>query len=83
EFDGAVESFTLALALRPTDDSLYAHRANSYIGLRNAQSAINDLTSAIELAPEKGEYFFRRSRLYEALSILDVRRAEELGFTAP
>ncbi|MCU0480355.1 MAG: hypothetical protein MUE54_03995 [Anaerolineae bacterium] len=69
--------------MRPTDDTLFATRANSYIGLRDAENAITDLTSAIELAPDNGEYYFRRSRLYEALSIIDKRRASELGFTAP
>lgn len=78
----AEELYDKALSFGP-DDRLYFARALNRMKRKDYSGAISDLTHAIELNPEDGDYYFRRGRAYEKIehfgkAYSDALLAEEL-----
>jgi tetratricopeptide (TPR) repeat protein len=77
DYEKAAAEFTKAIELDPTDGSLYRQRAWAYMQLQELDSAIEDLTSAIDLGPTgglhltRGMVYYYGSRYEEALADMD------------
>jgi len=82
-FGKAVEYFTFAISLEPSDYNSFQYRAHSYMSLNLLDSALSDANKAIELNPNASSYNIRGNihshmdNLYNAKS--DYEKAIELN----
>lgn len=61
DFDDALAYFDNAIAKDPTSAEAYLRRANTYIHLERADSAVTDSTKAIQLKPDYAEAYCTRA----------------------
>jgi len=83
EFAAAVESFTLAISVKPTSDN-YLQRAKAYRKLSKSNLALADLDKVIKLEPKFGEAYFMRGQILRDSGepqegMAQIRKAAELG----
>ena len=72
-----------AIRIAPSDHRGHLLRGRANLGLKNFPAAIDDLTTAIQLAPKACEPYFQRSLAYQAsgqpvLSASDLETARSL-----
>jgi serine/threonine-protein phosphatase 5 len=67
KFNLAVEYYTKALELDPTNPVLYSNRAFAHLKMENYGSAIADATKALELDPKFIKGYYRRGSAHFAL----------------
>lgn len=84
----AVEGYTLAIELNPTNEILYSNRAFAHIRLENFGSAAADATQAISVNPKYGKAYYRRGDASMALghfkeAVRDFRAAARLAPNDP
>ncbi|KAJ1704438.1 hypothetical protein LUZ63_004217 [Rhynchospora breviuscula] len=60
DFELAVDLYSQALELDPTNALLYADRAQAYIKLDSFTEAVSDATKAIQLDPSMSKAYFRK-----------------------
>lgn len=84
EFDGAIQDYTSAIKLVPTNPIYFERRAEAYIGTSTKETAVMDLSEAIRLNPKSVPLYVRRAELYldrkdatHALSSLDGALAQD------
>ena len=63
----ALESFHIAISLRPDDATLYVHKARALQGLRDANAALLSLEQAQKLAPQLAIAWFEYALLLERI----------------
>ncbi|PRW77547.1 tetratricopeptide repeat protein, partial [Pseudomonas fluorescens] len=61
DYQAAVNSFTEAIALNPTDDRFYNVRGSAFMQLDNYANALADYNEAIRLNPTVAKYFYNRA----------------------
>ena len=77
DHEKAIAEFSRAIELDPTDGGRYRRRAWAYLGLQNWDSALDDLSRAIDLDPDgdlyltRGMTYYYAERYEEALADLD------------
>lgn len=55
DFQGALKDYAKAIAAEPNDPMPYYYRANTHLKLENFDSAVQDCTRCIEIAPDFGQ----------------------------
>lgn len=83
EFAAAVESFSRALAAKPSSDS-YLRRAMAYRKLNKFTLALADLDRVIKMNPKIGEAYFQRGQILRdsgenQAGIAEIRKAASMG----
>jgi len=68
DYTGAVEMFTKAISLDPTDFRFFGNRSYCFDRLENYTKALVDSDAAIKLAPEWPKGFFRKGRALTGLN---------------
>lgn len=64
KYDLAIQDYTKAIELAPTDASLYVNRANAYRDLKDYDKAIAEYTRAAEIDPKNGMAYIGRGHIY-------------------
>jgi serine/threonine protein kinase len=82
-YDRAIEAYTKAIELNPTDFSFYNNRGIVYHTRKKYPEAINDFSKAVELNPNSSFTYSNRGVAYEdsgniEQAIADYRKAVEL-----
>jgi serine/threonine protein kinase len=82
-FDKAIETYTLAIELNPSDYAIYINRGAAYHANGEPQKAINDYNKSIELNPYHFSAYNNRGAAYEDIgnieqAVADFRKALEL-----
>ncbi|PAX55911.1 tetratricopeptide repeat protein [Brunnivagina elsteri] len=67
DYQGAIESYNLALKMNQNDAESYSHRGSAKASLKKYQDAIADYDKAIELNPKSAEFYVNRGLLYASL----------------
>ena len=60
QYDTAIEYYTKAIELNPTNSESYAKRANAKYLLGNYKDAVKDYTSALEIDPNQENIYYNR-----------------------
>ena len=86
-YDDAVTFFDKAIAMEPKNPELYQHRAFFYLKLERFDLGLRDLTTVIELQPDKAEGYLSRGLVHSdrnqrGMAEADFRKACELGDTS-
>ncbi len=82
----AISDFTRAIQINPNLGLAYNNRGNAYTSQGNFTQAISDFTRFIQINPNLGLAYSNRGNAYYVakeynIAWLDVRKAEELGYT--
>lgn len=82
-YQAAIQSFSSALAITPTDVDALAHRANSYLRSGQAANAVADMNAYVALRPNQASAYTGRAIAHLAAgnalrAIADVDRAAEI-----
>ena len=72
----AIEDFTKSINLQP-DANPYRHRGNAYYHIQRYDSAISDLSKAIELNSKYKEAYIDRSKVYKMIGKPNLAKADE------
>jgi tetratricopeptide (TPR) repeat protein len=83
EFAAAVESFSRALAVKPSSDN-YLQRALAFRQLKKLTLALADLDRVIQMNPKIGEAYFQRGQILRDIGrkqegMAEIRRAASMG----
>lgn len=74
----AVQDFTLAIELNPSEPAPYLHRGKCYHrNFRQKDKSLADYSAAIGLAPMDAAGYFGRAELYDEIALCDERQAIE------
>ncbi len=87
-FDLAKKDYDVFLTNNPTNHLAMSWRGIANQELKQAQAAIADFTTAINLQNKQPEYYFRRAQVYLAIgdktkAKADATKAQQLGATLP
>jgi len=67
EFDKAVEEFTAAIALDPTDHIFFSNRSGAYASLKNWEKALEDANACLERKRDFAKGYSRKASALQAL----------------
>jgi tetratricopeptide (TPR) repeat protein len=86
EYSKAIGAYTQALAIDPTDAESFRHRSISNYRIDNYESALADISSAINIKPQFTDYYRHRLTVYEkmgrtALADADRKKIADLALT--
>ena len=74
----AVQDFTLAIEVNPSEPAPYLHRGKCYHrNFRQKDKSLADYSMAIDLAPKNAAGYFGRGELYDEVALCDERQALE------
>ena len=62
EFDAAIEAYTRAIELEPSDHIFYSNRSSAYLSLGEAFKALEDADACVGLAPSWPKGYSRRGQ---------------------
>lgn len=85
DFNGAVQSFSAAIARNPKYERAYYFRAQAYKYLRQYQAAIADLDRALQLHPYYNAYIAEKVEIYREQGDLNsaLKQADDLVIIMP
>jgi serine/threonine protein kinase len=83
KFDKAIETYTLAIELNPSDYAIYNNRGAAYHASGEPQKAIDDYNKSVELNPYHFSAYNNRGAAYEDIgnieqAVADYRKALEI-----
>jgi tetratricopeptide (TPR) repeat protein len=84
KYDLAVEDYTKAIGLAPTDASIYVNRANAYREMKDYDKAIAEYTRAADVDPKHAQAYIGRGHIYHAFkkdparALADYNKAIEI-----
>lgn len=74
----AVQDFTIAIEINPSEPTPYLHRAKCYHrNFRQKDKSLADYSKAIDLAPRDAAGYFGRGELYDEIALHDEKQALE------
>lgn len=80
EFDAAIEAYTRAIELEPSDHIFYSNRSAAYLSLGEAFKALEDADACVGLAPSWPKGYSRRGAALHSLKRYnDAANAYEAG----
>jgi tetratricopeptide (TPR) repeat protein len=76
EYRAAIEAFSAAIDLAPTDPELYYQRGNALVATERYTEAIADFSQAIALRPDYADAYHNRATAYADVGDLDAALAD-------